>query len=114
MHTKNPKGAGRHYLRCRSRRDALFHKGDLADPAWDMLIALYLADDEAAHRSIISLCDASRLPQSTALRWVNRLCDAKLVYREPDPTDRRRVYLRPTAEGKNKAAAWLAMLHGGG
>lgn len=40
------------------------------DPAWDMLLDLTLAHTECRRVSVTSLCIASGVPPTTALRWI--------------------------------------------
>ncbi len=50
---------------------ARFFDGELfADPAWDMLLDLTAARVEARRVSVTSLCIASGVPPTTALRWI--------------------------------------------
>ena len=58
----------REMLRWRRRRDQLF-AGDLfADPAWDMMLDLAAAGLEGVDVAVSSLCIASAVPATTALR----------------------------------------------
>src|SRR3546814_1843272 len=56
-----------------TRTDTLFPYTTLfrSDPAWDMLLDLYLAAERNTRPvSISSLCIASAVPATTALRWI--------------------------------------------
>ncbi len=64
------------------------------EPAWDMLIDLFIHEGEAKAVSTSSLCIASGLPMSSALRLLQRLCDFGLVTREADRHDGRRNFIR--------------------
>lgn len=64
------------------------------EPAWDMLIDLFIHEGEAKAVSTSSLCIASGLPMTSALRLLQRLCDAGLVTREADRLDGRRNFIR--------------------
>jgi hypothetical protein len=73
---------------------AKFLEGDLfADPAWDLLLELKLADLEQVRMSVSAACIAARVPATTALRWVNLMVDRGLLCRSPDKFDARRVFL---------------------
>lgn len=104
--------AGEHYRRCRMRRESLFGDGDAADPAWDILIDLYLKARAERDVSVSSASIASLAAPTTALRWISRLCEVGLVVREKDEGDRRRSLVRLTVEGEAKARDWLACLAG--
>ncbi|MBX7496582.1 MarR family transcriptional regulator [Qipengyuania sp. 6B39] len=73
---------------------ARFFDGDLfADPAWDILLDLSAARAERLQVSVTSLCIASGVPATTALRWIAQMVDAGLLVRVADPQDRRRAYI---------------------
>jgi len=89
------------YLRARRLRDCLFPGGIFADPAWDMLLDLYGCHLEGETVCISNACAAAGVPTTTALRWVNRLEEAGLVERRPDPADNRRIIVE-----LREAAIW--------
>src|SRR3990170_6524908 len=50
-------------VRSRGRRAAAFESNDLfGEPAWDILLGLYVADDAQLKLSITELCDVAGLP----------------------------------------------------
>ena len=51
-----------------------------------------------------------QLPGPTATRVVDGLVDAALVYRLPDPDDRRRVVVHVSAAGRTRLARWEALV----
>jgi DNA-binding MarR family transcriptional regulator len=67
----------------------------------------FLAD--GAGRTMTELADYALLPAPTATKLIDRLVADNLVYRHPDPTDRRRVLVHLTERGlelhKHLAAA---------
>jgi len=76
---------------------ARFFDGDLfADPAWDMLLDLTAARVEHVRVSVTSLCIASGVPPTTALRWISQMSEAGLFERVEDETDRRRAFIQLT------------------
>jgi DNA-binding MarR family transcriptional regulator len=88
--------AKRHY-RNRRKRDAVFENTNLfGEPAWDMLVDLFIAGEEGNLISVSSLCIASAVPDTTALRWIAILEREKLITRKPDPNDQRRIFLSLT------------------
>lgn len=83
----------RRIIRQRQLR-AQFFPGDMfADPAWDMLLDLTAATAEGTRVSVTSLCIASGVPATTALRWIAQMTDAGLVLRLEDNTDKRRAFI---------------------
>ena len=76
--------------RLRSQRSELFPTDLFADPCWDMLLELYLAELQNRTVTTSSLCLASRVPVSTALRRVAELERRKFIERQKDSIDGRR------------------------
>jgi hypothetical protein len=70
------------------------------EPAWDMLLDLYLRQKAGTRSSVTSACIGSRAPHTTALRYVSALCDAGWLERVIDETDRRRNWLSLSPEGE--------------
>jgi len=84
------------YQRRRSRA-ALFDNADLfGEPAWDILLDLYIAFNRRDCVSVSSACIGSAAPPTTGLRWLSVLCEKGLTTREHDPADQRRVLVRLT------------------
>lgn len=96
---------------CRRRllRRQLVGAHDLfGEPAWDMLIDLFIHEAEAKPVSTSSLCIASGLPMSSALRLLQRLCDTGLVTREADRHDGRRNFIRLAPDLGHRLKAYFA------
>ncbi len=83
----------RRLLRQRRVREQFFPADLFADPAWDMLLDLYAARLERRPVSVSSLCIASAVPATTALRWIKTMTDGGLFIREADPHDGRRIFI---------------------
>ncbi|GAB4484466.1 MAG: hypothetical protein OHK0018_16210 [Erythrobacter tepidarius] len=84
----------------RRKRNAIFGNPELfGEPAWDILLDLYVAHGEAKPVSVSSACIGSAAPPTTGLRWLGVLADEGLVVRENDPEDNRRVLVRLSAKG---------------
>ena len=78
------------------------------EPAWDMLIDLFIHEAAGKPVSTSSLCIGSGLPMSSALRLLQRLCDMGLVTREPDQADGRRNFIRLAPDLGNRLMAYFA------
>lgn len=83
----------RRIIHLRQRRARYFTADLFADPAWDMLLDLTAARAEHSRVSITSLCIASGVPPTTALRWINQMVEAGLFIRTEDEIDRRRAFV---------------------
>lgn len=80
----------------RLRRNDALGTSVFRDPAWDMMLDLLVAADEARPVSVSGLCHAAGVPTTTALRHVDRLEALGLLSRSPDPGDRRRFWVEGT------------------
>lgn len=84
----------------RRARAAIFGNAELfGEPAWDILLDLYIAYGEGKPVSVSSACIGSAAPPTTGLRWLGVLAENDLVLREHDPEDQRRVLVRLTEKG---------------
>ncbi|WP_247890108.1 response regulator [Azospirillum brasilense] len=85
--------------RKRAAREKFFPKGLFEDPCWDMLLDLMINHLQERRISVSSLCIASGVAQTTALRRITDLHDRGLVRRIADDKDGRRVFIELTEEG---------------
>ncbi len=85
--------------RKRAAREKFFPKGLFEDPCWDMLLDLMINHLQGRRISVSSLCIASGVAQTTALRRIADLHDRGLVRRIADDKDGRRVFIELTDEG---------------
>jgi hypothetical protein len=84
----------------RRRRSKIFQSEELfGEPAWDILLDLFIAAKERRRVSVTSACIGSAVPSTTALRWISILERQGFLSREADPGDARRVYVRLSPRG---------------
>lgn len=100
----------RSIIRSRQARIRFFGSDLFADPAWDMLLDLTVARVEHRRVSVTSLCIASGVPTTTALRWIKLLKRAGLVERIEDDTDRRRAFVALTEAGADSIARYFDLV----
>nr|WP_233150954.1 hypothetical protein [Sphingomonas sp. BT553] len=81
----------------------LFH-----EPAWDMLLALYVANEESQAMNVKSLVACADAPVTTSQRWIEHLAKLRLVTRVVDTVDRRRVEVSLSQTGIEAIEAYLA------
>ena len=104
----------RRIIRQRQLR-ARFFDGELfADPAWDMLLDLAASRAEHKRVSVTSLCIASGVPPTTALRWIALMTEGGLLERVEDETDRRRAFIALTDRAADAMARYFTELGRGG
>jgi len=77
------------------------------EPAWEMLLVLYISDFEGCSETIGKLVRSIGVPQTTALRWIDYLEKERLITREAHPRDRRTVVIEITEKGREKLDAYF-------
>lgn len=110
------KEAGREelYLRARivlhSRRLRLqyFNRSMFGEPAWDILLVLYIAGMSEGRLSIVKIAEWIETPSTTVARWIEYLDKERLVSREPHPTDKRASLIRLSDKGRKLLDAYLS------
>lgn len=103
----------REILRQRDMRAHFFQGTLFGDPAWDMLLDITAAYAERKRVSITSLCIASRVPQTTALRWIAHMTNAGLLKRENDDVDKRRAFVTLTSRAADAVSRYFAAIEPG-
>ncbi|KUR77641.1 transcriptional regulator [Novosphingobium sp. FSW06-99] len=84
----------------RRRRDAAAGMGGLfGEPAWDILLDVFIAQRSRREIQVSSVCIEAGVPSTTILRWLARLEQEGLIYRASDNVDGRRRYVRLTEAG---------------
>lgn len=63
----------------RRRRDSLIRHDLFAEPAWDLLLHLYVEHHRGQPVDVEHLCAAAAVPPTTALRWIGLLMEKELV-----------------------------------
>ena len=86
----------------RRRRDAAVGHGNLfGEPAWDILLDVFIAQQSRQEIQVSNICLEARVPSTTILRWVARLESEGLIYRCADSADGRRRHIRMTQAGED-------------
>jgi DNA-binding MarR family transcriptional regulator len=68
-------------------------------PSWNILLELYVNYVSRRQICVKAACLASRVPSTTATRYISALESAGLIARDRDEVDTRRYLLRLTAKG---------------
>ena len=85
--------------RHRAMRADLFGASTFNDPAWDILLHLYIIRGRGRTETITQVCDAARCPPTTAMRWLGILESQGRVARQAHGQDRRKQIVALTDEG---------------
>lgn len=84
----------------RRQRDQIFGNGEIfGEPAWDILLDLFVAEQDRKALPVTSACIGAAVPTTTGLRWLNILEKQGLLERSNDPGDARRTFVRLSAKG---------------
>ena len=100
----------RSLISSRRLRDRFFQDARFGEPAWDILLDLALAWYENKSVSASSVCIASGVPMSTAMRWINEMVEANLIERWIDPTDGRRNLVQIAPATRNAMLRYISAL----
>jgi len=90
--------AVRWLIKARRARASYLGNELFAEPAWDILLDLLLAEIAGHRVQVSSLCIAADVPATTGLRWINQMAKRGLLKRCPDPRDGRRVFVELVPE----------------
>lgn len=104
-------GVLRRIIRERRVRERYFNEVRFGEPAWDIILDLTLAWFENKTVAVSSLCIASGVPMSTAMRWINDMIEAGTIDRWIDPADGRRTLVRITPATRDAMLRYLAALN---
>ncbi|WP_185829182.1 MarR family transcriptional regulator [Sphingomonas ginkgonis] len=84
----------------RKRRAEFFSAAMFGEPAWDILLALYVTEGTHGRHTMTSIRDLVGVPLTTALRWADYLERERLIARSQHPTDRRSMIIELTDKGR--------------
>lgn len=99
--------SARRLLEQRRQRANFFPSELFHEPAWDMLLALCIADEDRTTMNVKTLVATTAAPVTTSQRWIDHLHKLRLIERITDPLDRRRVEISLSDTGQRAVAAYL-------
>lgn len=91
----------------RRRRDSLIRHDFFADPAWDLLLDLYVEHHRRRPADLAHLCAASAVAPTIALRWIGLLIEEELVTRLPHGGESDDAQLELSARGVEEMERYL-------
>lgn len=86
--------------RLRTARTKYLRPELFGEPAWDILIDLYIEQLQGRQVTVSSACIAAMVPATTALRYLQTLFEGGEIVRRADPHDHRRVFVELTPAGR--------------
>lgn len=94
-------------LDIRKRREALFGYDLFGEPAWDLMLDLFVQHVDRQKTSSTSAAIAARVPPTTALRYLNSLVRKGLVVRNASDHDLRVQYVALSEYGYREMLSLL-------
>jgi DNA-binding MarR family transcriptional regulator len=94
----------------RSAMSKLGPRDLFVDPAWDMMIELFIAAEQRRTLCVKDLILLSGESSTSALRRIDRLQASELIARQLDRADHRRIRVELTPRGRTAMAAMLEHL----
>jgi len=98
--------------RARQERALFFSPELFGEPGWSLLLDLFIAHHEGRVVNTSGACFGASIPQTTGLRWIEKLDAAGLIVRHPHPQDTRFVMIELSEEGLARMTALLSHVHG--
>jgi MoxR-like ATPase len=99
--------AERAYADRRSRSDEFEDQRIFGEPAWDILLDLFIHQTRHEEVTVKSACVDSRAPETTTMRWLLALDGEGLIRIDHDPKDETRKMVSLTAEGYESMLRYL-------
>ncbi len=90
------------------RRSRMFGDRLFFDPAWNILLDIFISIFAQRRLSVTAVCIGSRVSTATGLRYITCLSEEGLVSRVADVRDGRRTYIELTGAGWSSMIALLA------
>ena len=90
----------RRLLRLNRSREALVDPDIFSNPAWIIMLDLFVRDFDGQLTTVMSACVGAGAPATTALRYLNGLVARGLVARNPSETDLRTIHVALTEQGR--------------
>lgn len=95
-------------LRARRSRARHFNRSIFGEPAWEILLLLFVADAREGRLPVGQLAQSVATPLTTVLRWVGYLEKERLLARKTHPTDKRIAFIELTDQGRESIEAYLS------
>jgi len=78
------------------------------EPAWELLLSLYVMDQDGPRLTIGRLIESTECPPTTALRWLQYLQDQDLIVRREHPGDARTAFVSLTNKAREALDLYLS------
>lgn len=91
----------------RQRRNNLIRHDLFAEPAWDILLLLYVAHYRDQAMEVCRICSAISVAPTTALRWIGQLLDRDLATHLPPESSTQDVRIALSQDGIEEMERYL-------
>ncbi len=91
----------------RENRDTFLGAGLFFDPAWDILLTLYVSKVQQIRLKRGSVIEESGVPATTVFRWINVLSERGFIVTTNNPTDARSSLVELTDLAAAKMTRYL-------
>lgn len=95
-------------IEARRRRAEIFNPAMFGEPAWELLLTLFVMDREGPRLTIGRLAQIAGTKLTTALRWLEYLEDQAFVRREQHPNDARTAFIELTDKAREALHLYLS------
>jgi DNA-binding MarR family transcriptional regulator len=95
-------------FRIRMGRKLHFAASMFGEPAWDVLLSLYIGEPAIDAMTVSRIAQLIDTPLTSALRWVDYLESQHLIVRHAHPTDRRSSMVELTGTGRAQLELYLS------
>ena len=110
---ENLLSVARFSLEARQGRVEHFSPAMFGEPAWDLLLALYVTQADTPAPAVSSLAKAAGIAITTAFRWIEYLEEKRLIERQRSSDDGRALTVALTTEGRARLEGFFADLLAG-
>jgi DNA-binding MarR family transcriptional regulator len=97
-------------LALRKRRAQYLYRAMFGEPAYDMLLGLYVAESDEQPITAARLAHIAGVAQSSAARWIEYLVAKDLIHRERHPSHKRASILKLSSKGRDALNGMFATM----
>jgi hypothetical protein len=100
----------RQILAGRKQRERYFDPVLFSNPAWDILLNLFVAGADGRPVTVLDACIASTAPQSVAVRWLSYLKQEEMIMERTDSSIHRQTVICLSEHTRLAIASYLGSL----
>ena len=105
---ENLLATARFSLEARQGRVEHFSPAMFGEPAWDLLLALYVTQADTPAPAVSSLAKTAGIAITTAFRWIDYLEEKRLIERERSSDDGRALTVALSDDGRARLESYFA------